>query len=689
MGAFDHLVPTQAAPSGNAFEALIPAKPAERKPMPAQELSIGERLVSALPKGAQTWLSNPSIAGVNLGQGSAINGAMMGAADPVAGAVQLLTGGQSSTVNGAIDAKNAQYEQARTGQGRDGFDAARLAGNIVAPANMAVPAALSKAALIPKVGAAIAGSRVAQGILGGAMGGASAPVLNADESYIGEKAVQAGSGAVLGGILSPIASKVGDVATRKLVGMNAGDASLQADKIMLEGVNRLQRDGVKLAPPDLAQLRQQVVLALQQGKKLDPAAMFRKQDFEALGMQPTLGQITRDGQQFSKEKNLRGVAGVGEPLLQRFDAQSQRLQELLTGKSAGAADEFTAGQKFMQSLQSVDDGMSSRVNDAYAKAKDHLGRAAPMDSAKFSNDANDAINAEMLNDALPPQARSILNKITLGEIPFNVNSAVMIDKRFSGLQRDLMASGNKEGALAVGKLRDALNRAPIADNVGEDAKLMFDQARGIAKNRFDTHKAIPALKAAIDGDISAQDFTRRFLINGKAEDVAGLAKIMPDDAKQEARKQLGAALERAAFGQNTTGDGGFAQKSFSTFINQPGMKQKLGAFFNPQEMQEIERISRVGAYITSFPANNTVNTSNTAGAMMNLLSRTPGVPAGLSMLSAAKNAVQSKSTVNSAMAANPAQSPTSITPEQSKLLARVLGYGVGGIAGAAGAGIGN
>lgn len=674
MALFDDLIPQKESSSGS-FSDLVPNS---RRDIPAQELSLGERVVSALPKKVQNWLSDPSIAGVGLGKGSAINGVMMGAADPVVGAAQLVTGGQVPQLNKSINQKNAEYELAREGQGREGFDAARLVGNIASPANLAI-------AQVAPINAASTVGKVLQGARAGAIGGASAPVINADESYLPEKLIQAGVGGVAGGALTPVVSKAGEAITRKVIGLNAADASLRADQIMRESVQRLQRDGITLNQPDLTNLRAQVVNALKDGVEIDPAALFRKGDFQALGMQPTLGQITRDGAQFSKEKNLRGVAGVGEPLLQRFDQQAQRLQELITGRSAGAADEFTAGQNLLAALKGVDDGMKSKVNAAYAGAKDHLGRAAPMDSAKFSEMANYALDNEMLGGVLPAQVRNILNDVTLGKIPFNVNTAVQIDQTLSRIQR----GASDAEKYAISKVRDALNSSPIADNVGEDAKLMFDAARGVAKNRFDTHNAIPALKAAVDGDISAQDFVRRFLINGKAEDVSGLAKVLPNDATQEARRQFGAAMERAAFGQNVTGDKSFSQESFAKFLNQPGMKQKLGAFFSKDEIAEFERISRVGAYMNSFPANSTVNTSNTAGAMMNLLSRVPGVPGAVNMLNSARNAAGNYSAVNSAMAAQPGQRAAQVSPEQAKFLSSILGYGVGGVAGSAGTGIGN
>lgn len=694
MGSFDDLIPQ--APKSGSFDDLIP----QRKPVSApQELSIGEKIVSSLPKSVTDWLSNPSIAGVGLGKGSAVNGAMMGAADPVVGAVQLVANlpgvSQALTpdmkmsdlvtnskpgniVNQAIDAKNAEYEQARSGQGREGVDAARIAGNIASPANLAVTA-------VAPINAASTAGKVIQGMRAGAVGGLAAPVENADQSYLPEKAVQAVTGATVGGVLTPAVSKAGEKIMRSVVGLSPAQASQQADKIMIEGVNRLQREGVSLSAGDLQALRQQVLTALQDGQKIDPAAMFRKADFEALGMKPTLGQITRDGAQFSREKNLRGVSGVGEPLLQRLDEQSAKLQSLLTGKSAGASDEFTAGQTLMNSLRGVDDSLNSKVGSAYDKARDHLGRAAPMDHVQFSKAANLALDEEMLGGVLPAKVRDILNNVTKGDIPLNVNTAVQIDRTLSRIQR----GAAPDEAYAIGKVRDALNNTSIADNVGEDAKKMFDTARGMARDRFNLHEAIPALKASADGDVSAQDFTRRFLINGKAEDVQKLAKVMPDDALQEARRQFGAAIERAAFGQNTTGDKIIAQESLAKFLNQPGMKQKMGAFFSPDEMTQFERISRVAAYTNSFPANNTVNTSNTAGAALNLLSKAPGVPGGIGLLNSAKNAAGSYSAVNSALKANPSKVAADIAPEQQKLLARILGGGMAGISGAAGTSIGD
>ena len=72
----------------------------------------------------------------------------------------------------------------------------------------------------------------------------------------------------------------------------------------------------------LYQLRAQAEHALANNTTIDTAAALRKADFESLGQQPLLGQITRDPMQFARERNLRGIAGAGEPIAARLSGQT-------------------------------------------------------------------------------------------------------------------------------------------------------------------------------------------------------------------------------------------------------------------------------------------------------------------------------------------------------------------------------
>lgn len=650
MGAFDDLIPQggQAKPQG-AFSDLV-------------------------PQGARK---------------SAPSGLIRGMKDPIDGGAQLLTHILPDSVvsagnrfnnwladktglvskipeQGGLDALVKQdeqaYQAARQAAGESGTDWARVAGNILSPANAAVSVAA------PIRAATIAG-RAAQGARAGAVGAAMAPVHDGD--FLEEKLLQAGVGAASGGVLTPVIGKAADALAKKAV-HEPVYTSFRADEIMREGVNRLRSEGVEVTPQMINQLRQQVVTSLQSGEAVDAAALMRKADFDALGISPTLGQITRDPGQFAREKNLAGVSGVGDPLLLRINQQSQQLYDAISKRAAGSADNFSAGQSIMGQLKQVDDQMAGQVSDAYGAARDHLGRAAPMNSGQFSQSANAVLDEQMLGSSLPSEARDILNKVSLGEIPFNVNSAVLIDRRLSEMQRDATRQGKGSAATAIGVIRDALNKAPIEDNVGEDAKAMFDTARGMARDRFKQLETIPALKAAADGDISADDFVRRFIVNGKTEDVLALSKILPQESADEARRQIGAVLQRAAFGDNVGGANNFSQERFASTVRKLG-RQKLEAFFGPDEVDELERIARVGAYINSVPSGAPVNTSNTAAAAMNLVSRIPGAPAGLGLLQAAKNAASNQMAVDAALKATPSVSKEGLTPAQKALVQRLLG----------------
>jgi hypothetical protein len=146
------------------------------------------------------------------------SGFLMGLKDPITGGAQLLPralagitslGGmkpnpvsqffseEAKRVDEMAKAEEQAYQAQREAQGGSGFDAARLGGNILNPANL-IPA--SRAALLAKAKGL---SPVGQAAVGGAVGGAIQPAVG--EGTFGEqKAEQVAVGAVTG----PIGEKV-------------------------------------------------------------------------------------------------------------------------------------------------------------------------------------------------------------------------------------------------------------------------------------------------------------------------------------------------------------------------------------------------------------------------------------------------------------------------------------------------
>ena len=130
-------------------------------------------------------------------------GALQGAVlDPLAAVGQFLP----ENYGGKLADKQLQwYENKRKELGGEGFDPARMAGN-VGGTFIPILGAAGKAGQLAK-GAGL----VKAGALSGAASGALQPVLpdaqNPEQSFWGEKATQVGTGAVLGGALNKLIGK--------------------------------------------------------------------------------------------------------------------------------------------------------------------------------------------------------------------------------------------------------------------------------------------------------------------------------------------------------------------------------------------------------------------------------------------------------------------------------------------------
>jgi hypothetical protein len=171
---------------------------------------------------------------------------------------------------------------------------------------------------------------------------------------------------------------------------------------------------------------------------------------------------------------------------------------------------------------------------------------------------------------------------------------------------------------ALGQLRSSVKNAILS---ADDQGGVYAPARALAAQRFALQDAVPALEAASADSVAPDDFVRRFVVNGKTDDVNGMAQLLQQHAPhafQEARAQIGAQLALKGFGQNVAGDAPFKPNAYMAQLQAFG-PAKLGAFYTPDEINELNTIGRVGAYMNAFPSASPVNTSNTASALGSLV----------------------------------------------------------------------
>lgn len=352
----------------------------------------------------------------------------------------------------------------------EGFDWARLGGNVASPVNI-VGGGMFK-------GATTAAQLARSGAASGAISALFQPVVDTGEGFWGQKAGQAAMGAAGGAVLTPVVAKGAQAVARGAQALTTPARNVfTPDGVTIRVNNILQSQGMNLQDaPDviLQSVRRQVEEAGRTGARLDPAAMVRRAQFEAVGLAddaaPTLGQMTRDPMQFANEKNLsgvqldRGARGMGNDLAERFQRQNQRLGEVFDTMGArDATDRVTAGQTFMEALREADAPVRAGVDDLYNTARGmNAGRAADLERGVFSQNANQALDEGMFGAFLPSDVRTLLNQISEGKTPFNVDAAVQIDTLLSQAQRRADRAGDAAAARAVGVVRDALHGTPLA-----------------------------------------------------------------------------------------------------------------------------------------------------------------------------------------------------------------------------------
>lgn len=543
-----------------------------------------------------------------------------GAGQLVSNLVDPIIPGQADRYSGAMKSMEAGYQSDR-GEFAGSVEPARIASNIITSLAMA-GGGVSPASLWGRMkeGAKVAG-----------MTSAAAPIDPDNENYGLTKALTVGGSALLGGLAPPIveggikaagwvANKVGNVISGLM-----NTASGKTTPAAIESTLKLefQRSGVdwsRLSQEYRNNLISETQNALKAGGRLDPQAAQRLADFQRVGATPLSGQVSRNPYQFANEQNLARME-VGAPIAQRLGEQQQRFGQVLDDIKPTTGDAYTAGQRVEGALRGRDAARKAVVDSAYGAARDSSGRAAPMDASTFSRQANDALDSRMLGNYLPAEARSILNDVSSGKIPLNVNTAVQIDQTLSAAQR---AAGNgTPQALAISQVRNALNSAPISTGAGQEAKAAFDSARGLAARRFAAQEASPALGAVTSGEApAAEKFVETFVIRSPVAETARNLRAMGPEARVQARGNvIDWIKEKAVNGEKFSPAG--LKKALDTIGN-----RKLNLIFagDREGLATLQALRRASSNAITPPVASGVNYSGSGTMAMDSLDKISRIP---------------------------------------------------------------
>lgn len=528
------------------------------------------------------------------------------------------------------------------------------------------------------LGAAQTGSRTANAATrvgaGSLVGGASAGMVNPKD---------AGTGAIVGGTFgaaAPVISK-GLSALGRIA--KPTQTEIKKNTFAADDAVASLADDLGVAVSDLpAQVvqatRDAAAEAFKQGKKLDAAALFRKAEFEKLGVKPLQSQLTRDPNAFAQERNLRGVS----PEIQgRLQEQNIALQKLFVQPASGAKEAYQAGEQIIPSLKSIDESMRKNISALYAKARESAGKDLEVPMQGLAQDFADVV--DNFGDKVPS---GVVNQFKKYGLLGGQQTKLFTIEESDRLLKVINANQSNDPAVnaALANLRDAVKKSVLAvDATGGP----FAPAVAAAKQRFQTLKKIPGLEAVANGTIDSEKFVSKYVLKGGVEDVKELAEALRNNAPNafaQAKAQMADDIKRAAFGENVAGDAAVRPEMLAKKLRELGT-DKMSAFFSPEEIERYQTAMRVASYIEKHPNAAPVNTSNTLSAQLmqgpisKMLNVIPGGGVAVSAGKAAVGEVQKQMAAGKAMKANVSVKKLDLTPSQRALLSKTLGRTSGAI----------
>jgi hypothetical protein len=586
--------------------------------------------------------------------------------EPIRYVTDRVTGSTGKTQPlGVMATKLADYIGLPSPQGADERvvgDAARLmagAGGMAGGAN-----ALARVATTPLVKSAA--TALAQGPAQQAISAASAGLA-------GGSVREAGGGdgaqfiASLGaGAATPmVANKLASLASK---GVNAIKTALTPQAVIDQQVDQQISMALKQVGVDWSGvsekikqgMRADVEKALSTGGTLDPKAAARLLQFKMVpGTKPTLGMLSQDPIQITREKNLAKVGAnsmdIGQQELPNLESGNTTalLRSLDDAGASGAPDAYEAGRRGVNALQALVDRKQAGIDALYAGARDAGGRQVVLDGQGATRQINDQLVKDNVGK-LPPEVDQIINDITTGKTPLTVDYQQQLVKNLYRKIKGTQDGDLKHGLGIVRRFLDAAEPVPNAPNpgnlpavggavppgaqAGQEAIDAFKAARGAHKAFMDQVESTPALKAVVDG-IEPDQFVSRF-ITGKGATVSDV-RAMADaagsspEALQAIKQHLVAHLKSAATGQ-ASDINKFRADSFNNALNNIG-ERKLAVFFSPEEITKLKAVGNVSNYASAQPAGTAVNNSNSgalvAAKAMDMLDAIAGkMPLGIDTL---------------------------------------------------------
>ena len=331
----------------------------------------------------------------------------------------------------------------------------------------------------------------------------------------------------------------------------------------------------------------------------------------------TKGQGSADVAQLSKEQNLRG----SQPeLAYRFNEQNQLLIDNLQRRKELAAPDVYAtktiesSQALIDAYKALDDTRNIEISAAYKKLEDAAGGQFPVDGAALAKNAEAALAKKLKTDFLPTPIKNQLERFKNGE-PMTFEQFEAMRTNLAAETRKAERSGDGNAAMASSIVREVLEQLPLK---GEAAGLkpLADQARALAKARFDALKKDPAYKAAVNDAVPADKYFEKFVVNGVNKNINTMVDTLGRDSVAHQHMRAGTINYLSDKAGIVDGRGNFSQANYNKAIKGLDDVNNFAAIFDPESQMKLRTLGNVAAYTQFQPRGAFVNNSGSVVAYL-------------------------------------------------------------------------
>ena len=326
----------------------------------------------------------------------------------------------------------------------------------------------------------------------------------------------------------------------------------------------------------------------------------------------TKGQATGDESLLSIEQNRRGR----DPELARvFNEQNKGLVENLSAiRDTAAPDVYTArtienSENLIQAYRDLDKARQDKITEAYKALTDAAGGDFPVNGKRIAETAEASLKKNLKSEFLSPGIRSQLEAFKAGER--------MTFEQFEAMRTNLAAeiraaerAGDGNRAMAASLVRDAMETLPLRGKVGR-LKPIADNARALAKQRFDELRADPAYRAAVNDTVPADKFFDKFVIRGHNKNVERMVQTLGRGSAAHQNLAAGALNWLSDRAGLVDGKGNFSQAGFNKALKQLDDIRNMPLIFDPKTATQLRSLGNVAGYTQYQPRGSFVNNSNT------------------------------------------------------------------------------